>query len=537
MTKTTKPYETMLKEEVLAIAQRLGLTNLSRLRKDEIIDLITKATAKKEKGASLAKPRVKKPSSVPTKKPVSKTPQAKPISKTPQAKPSSKVAPANTTARSRSTAIPRSPAASSVKTPAPRHAPDPLRPPPMGPVSAQTNAMISKYQVTAPYRFNELQGLDESLPELPESYGDNRIVLLPRDISWLFAYWDLTEEYKEAARSAGGSVLALRLYDVTGVDFDGTNAHAMYEHECAEWARSWYIPTPTPDRDFIVEIGYRGTDQWFPLARSNKVSVPSDQPSTWIKDDFISIRFEEDLREVRNRLPQENEQRVEAHAPMSAASTPDQTILDDGQLRIIVGGARLSPSGMPGFPLFSSMEQGRLPLTLPSSVVPGSPSFAPGSPSFAPGSPSFAPGSPSFAPGSPSFAPGSPFFLPGSFGFMPGSPGFTRPRVPLEILGQTLPHPTLDAAPAGSTISAEYAEAPSPEAPLLLTNMEMVIAGRSMPGTDLRIAGRPIPLGPDGCFSLRITVPEGLRELPIEARTPQSTETRRITLRLGRESE
>ena len=41
MTKTTtKSYNKMLKEELLAIARRLGLTNLSRLRKDEIIDLL-----------------------------------------------------------------------------------------------------------------------------------------------------------------------------------------------------------------------------------------------------------------------------------------------------------------------------------------------------------------------------------------------------------------------------------------------------------------------------------------------------------------
>jgi hypothetical protein len=67
--------------------------------------------------------------------------------------------------------------------------------------------------------------------------------------------------------------------------------------------------------------------------------------------------------------------------------------------------------------------------------------------------------------------------------------------------------------------------------------MEMVISGRSTPGTDLQIAGRPIPLGPDGCFSLRISVPTGLRKLPIEARAPESDEIRRITLQLGQESE
>ncbi len=98
------------------------------------------------------------------------------------------------------------------------------------------------------YLPEELQGIDERLPVLPDSYGENRIVLLPRDPGWLFAYWNLTAEYKEAARSAGGVTLAIRLFDVTEVDFDGTNAQITYEHECAEWARSWYLPTPAPSR-------------------------------------------------------------------------------------------------------------------------------------------------------------------------------------------------------------------------------------------------------------------------------------------------
>jgi hypothetical protein len=65
----------------------------------------------------------------------------------------------------------------------------------------------------------------------------------------------------------------------------------------------------------------------------------------------------------------------------------------------------------------------------------------------------------------------------------------------------------------------------------------MVISGRSVPGAELRVAGRTIPMGPDGAFSLRVTVPEGLRELPIEARWAGSSETRRIKLKLGRETD
>ena len=40
--------------------------------------------------------------------------------------------------------------------------------------------------------------------------------------------------------------------------------------------------------------------------------------------------------------------------------------------------------------------------------------------------------------------------------------------------------------------------------------VEMVVSGRSFPGTEISIAGQGIPTGPDGAFSLRVSVPEVL---------------------------
>ena len=74
----------------------------------------------------------------------------------------------------------------------------------------------------------------------------------------------------------------------------------------------------------------------------------------------------------------------------------------------------------------------------------------------------------------------------------------------------------------------------APDVPLLEAAVEVVIAGRSFPGTALSVAGRPIPVGPDGAFSLRISVPDGTREIPIEAAEEATGRRRRICLQLGR---
>lgn len=559
MTKPKKSYTEMLKEELLAIAQRLGLTNLNKLRKDEIIDLIKKTTAKQEQAGKAAKGTTAKTAAGGNAPKTTRTTSTSNVSaaRSPSKKPtvpessgeSSSFPAAKSSRRAPSRSV--EPVKSSTEESTREKGMEPVtRPSPLGPVSSQADVTATKYSVGPTHKPEELQKIDDDLPELPESYGDNRIVLLPRDISWLFAYWDLTHEYKEAARSAGGNVLALRLYDVTSIDFDGTNAHAMYEYECAEWARSWYIPIPVPDRDFVVEIGYRGADQWFPLARSNKVSVPSDQPSTWIKDDFISIQFEEDLRQIRDRFKAEESAPSNAPSGASPMAFPSMLLFDDGEIRVMVGGAFLSPSGVPVWPMFSAVFSGAMEVTsgfsinLPSSqmFVPGSQAFIPGSQAFLPGSLSFIPGSQMFVPGSVSFVPGSQAFLPTGFFQLPSSPGFAMPyRIPKA------PEPTAEnreqtgnvEPPPLQVDSTQYPDAVpvTAEPPLLLATMEMVITGRSLPGTEIKIADRAIPLGPDGCFSLRITVPEGLRELPIEARSSTTNAVRRMKVRVGREIE
>jgi hypothetical protein len=348
-------------------------------------------------------------------------------------------------------------------------------------------------------------------------------VLLPRDPGWLFAYWNLTAEYKDAARAAGGTALAIRLFDVTNVDFDGTNAQVTYEHECAEWARSWYIPSPAADRDYVVEIGYRGGNDWYPLARSKRIAVPSDQPGAGGDETFLTIGFDEELDKIQSRLPDAPDRGATRMHPVS------QTLLDDGELRIVVGGARLSPSGALAWPPFSQVVIGA---GVPGSLgqVPGS--LVPGSLGQVPGSLGQVPGSLGQVPGSLGAIAGSVSHLPGALGQVPGSLGRLSAR-PDQAAGAG-PGPDGEAA-------AAYTEAPvvleEANRPMLQASVEMVVSGRSFPDTELTIAGRTIPVGPDGAFSLRVSVPDGLREIPIVARSTTTNQSRTINLRFGRHLE
>ena len=142
-----------------------------------------------------------------------------------------------------------------------------------------------------------LATVDTDLGELPEGYGESRIVLMPRDPQWAYTYWDIPNEHKEELRRHGGQQLALRIYDVTDINLEFQSPHSVQEYPCDELAREWYLPVPVSDRDYVIEIGYRCADgRWLVLAKSAPVRVPPVYPSDWIEDHFITISWDEDLR-------------------------------------------------------------------------------------------------------------------------------------------------------------------------------------------------------------------------------------------------
>jgi uncharacterized protein len=142
-----------------------------------------------------------------------------------------------------------------------------------------------------------LASVDQDLGELPDGYGESRIMLMPRDPQWAYAYWDVPNDHKEELRRQGGQQLAIRIYDVTDVNLDHQAPHSVQEYLCDEMAREWYLPIPVSDRDYVADIGYRCADgRWLVLARSATVSIPPVYPSDWIEDAFITVNWDEDLK-------------------------------------------------------------------------------------------------------------------------------------------------------------------------------------------------------------------------------------------------
>jgi uncharacterized protein len=135
-----------------------------------------------------------------------------------------------------------------------------------------TQAGSRKYDVEARGEHRP-QEFPPPLRELPEVYNETQITLMIRDPEWAFAYWEVTP--RDLKRySADDSSLMLRLYDVSGVEFDGGNALSQFDIAVGS-SKNWYIRLPAVNRQWITDLGVIAPDGSFVvLARSNKVASP-----------------------------------------------------------------------------------------------------------------------------------------------------------------------------------------------------------------------------------------------------------------------
>lgn len=105
---------------------------------------------------------------------------------------------------------------------------------------------------------------------LPKEYDENNITLMTVDPSKLFTFWEVRED--TLATYEGN--LNVRVYDVTGVEFDGTNANSYFDIAVSERIGSRYIDVG-PEKEFITDIGIINPEGVFiTIARSNKVLTP-----------------------------------------------------------------------------------------------------------------------------------------------------------------------------------------------------------------------------------------------------------------------
>ncbi|HAG08418.1 MAG TPA: DUF4912 domain-containing protein [Desulfotomaculum sp.] len=142
--------------------------------------------------------------------------------------------------------------------------------------------------------------------ELPGKYNIDRLVLMARDPHWLYAYWEISATTQEEFKTNygpfawGQSQPVLRIYDVTGTDFEKQSTFEYTDILISDQADDWYIQVGQPDRSFCIEVGRKFQNGHFiTLLRSNVVSTPraslseqADEEWMWIENLYQTIKYQ-----------------------------------------------------------------------------------------------------------------------------------------------------------------------------------------------------------------------------------------------------
>jgi hypothetical protein len=154
--------------------------------------------------------------------------------------------------------------------------------------------------------------------QLPLSYEIDRLVLLPRDPYWIFAYWEISTPTlqfleRETQQPLDLTELTLRVYRYHW-GYNNENIESHFDLKFGLSTTDWYINAGVPDRKYKTELGYYMAEVGFkPLLISNTVMTPRDNLS--------------DVIDERWRLPDWQARRLYRRISLSSLSSPERLML------------------------------------------------------------------------------------------------------------------------------------------------------------------------------------------------------------------
>jgi len=116
--------------------------------------------------------------------------------------------------------------------------------------------------------------------ELPSTYHDAKLVLLIKNPTCLYAYWDTTMKPDKG-------IPALRIYEAVPFEQEHKFSH-LFDIDIFHEAKNWFINVPKDNCSYYAELGRRMPDGSFePILKSNLVKTPRSSLSTVIDENWI----------------------------------------------------------------------------------------------------------------------------------------------------------------------------------------------------------------------------------------------------------
>lgn len=152
------------------------------------------------------------------------------------------------------------------------------------------NVGSSKFLVDGPKQ------VPDKLPDLPRTYGRDRIVVMVRDPFWLHVYWEITEHSIRRAEAAleqewHGAKPILRVLDITSEESSSVTETIVRDIDIYEGCNNWYIDVNKPNRTYRVDIGYyTRSGRFYMVCRSNVINTPRPNVSDQLDENWAEVQ-------------------------------------------------------------------------------------------------------------------------------------------------------------------------------------------------------------------------------------------------------
>lgn len=135
--------------------------------------------------------------------------------------------------------------------------------------------------------------------DLPHLYNTTQVSLLVKDPFWLYAYWEVSSQSWQEMRNKfpeldfNQAKVTLRMYDISMIDFNGSNAHSYFDIEVNQDCGNWYVNLWQENISYVGEIGLKTQNgSFYPIARSNCVQPPRSSHSERSEQIWMQVKDE-----------------------------------------------------------------------------------------------------------------------------------------------------------------------------------------------------------------------------------------------------
>lgn len=157
--------------------------------------------------------------------------------------------------------------------------------------SARTTTSRKAAKSSPSITTEQFRAVEEDARELPLEYGDTKIVLMPRDPEWVFAYWEISPETRRALGIVKGKhsrPLTLRVHEISN-----DKEVNVFDVTVNDYTSSWYLRIPSASANYRVELGLQDDKGRFRhIATSNLLALPKLGISDESPAEFAEINDE-----------------------------------------------------------------------------------------------------------------------------------------------------------------------------------------------------------------------------------------------------